>query len=360
MGLWPAVRRAGLVACAPLVTLLAACASPDAEPVESLLVGAPDAPESVARSTLHLLTPGCTAAKVGDRYLLTAAHCVDGNGPAGQDPAYLPGAWIWVCARPVIDKALAGSDPEAAGYVHVQIEQTIVAPPWVGTSGLGSGSPDLAVVALTADTAAALRDATVVAIDDAPVLPGDRVILVGYGAGSAEHAADPFRRLRAGEDLVLAAPEPLPAELARTVESFFATDAGGEPRLEAGDSGGPVYRWAGAGLTLVGVNSTTLWWDRMADTHTRVDRGYEFDTAGWLEGIVAGAGPLPVPACDHPCADWNVVEGGCLQTWLCEEGCLRPLACCQYACASYGFVEGECRQGWHCQSGCLVEDGCSG
>jgi hypothetical protein len=71
--------------------------------------------------------------------------------------------------------------------------------------------------------------------------------------------------------------------------------------------------------------------------------------------------PVPVPACNIRCADYNYPEGVCYQGWACTNGCLEPKECddtCPFKCAAFGFAEGQCHENWTCTDGCLEAKAC--
>ena len=98
------------------------------------------------------LNNGCTAAKIGARTFLTAAHCVVNRSSNVIRSDYLPGSSLRVSDSPRLDTT--------ATWTNLTIEKTIAHPTYrvadarCGTScnALGQNSFDVALVRVTADS----------------------------------------------------------------------------------------------------------------------------------------------------------------------------------------------------------------
>jgi hypothetical protein len=267
---------------------------------------------------------GCTAARVGPRHLLTAAHCVlnfdvvDEPHPSKADvvnPSFRPTGHIsftnaavladsprWIEAD-VLDTHVDDHFLEACvdlglgGCLSTQLEQT----------------HDFADVALVETIAEIPAEVAIAPIDLEPVLPGDAVVVTGYGCEDGVDAhplgapADAVRRLRSGRSIVLPASSIVHAgspfaagsvAFDRAMASSVITQGPAldptAPGLCPGDSGGPLYR-GGSRRVIVGVNHSYTFRPASVDPvglpvtnlHTRVDEDSRFQIGAWLEGFGA-------------------------------------------------------------------------
>lgn len=305
--------------------LAVSCASPR-EPAagDDELVGGRPA-EATDYPSAILIRLGCTAAKVGPRHVLTAAHCVQDGKSRGIAAAYAPGQRLRVTTKE------RSSVPgqifwRIGGFVEGTIERTEVPDAWLAAlvahgdavHVLGADAPpDLALITLTEGSEAALLPIATATIDTTPVRPGDRLTIMGYGCEKG---------LEAGVDLADLAVSALRLHDTRALEpekllhrgSFvgsLTTDRGqnllgsylftpgknldpAEASLCPGDSGGPVYRTGELSDTLVGINAYYTFLpteeDRLkvsvTNWHTRVDGESRFAVAAWLEARGARVG----------------------------------------------------------------------
>lgn len=266
---------------ASLVSVVACGAQSEAS--DSTAVSAKtSAPELIsgepAGSTLFRATVGinddCTAAKVGARLLLTAAHCVALGRPThGMTPpenyppngglrdAYLPGK------RLSINWGLEASDGKKEDFA---IARTSIHPSWwtcpvCGDPILDSGAVDIAVIELSEDTPQ-IPEARV---ELASIATGSQVVKVGWGCEERTNvdAGD----LHLGRYKIASASIIPVAEIRRfdgriTDEQEAAVGAsylvtaghGKDPKsasLCLGDSGGPLYLPDSSDPRIVGVNS---------------------------------------------------------------------------------------------------------
>ena len=240
----------------------------------ALIGGAPAAP-SHFRSTVGI-GDVCTAAKVGPRQFLTAAHCVAVPRPGRFEPVpedfppndgiaedYLPGQPL------LINWGLDADDAEQGVFTIVE---TSIHPSWwqcplcqdptISTDG----AADIAVIEIAEDTPA-IPEASVELDAVAPDTP---VVKVGWGCEERTNI-DPstleLDRYKTEEAWVIAASEiqhntapPITDTQLATVEASYLITAGHAQdedyaSLCLGDSGGPLYLPNNSDPRIVGVNS---------------------------------------------------------------------------------------------------------
>lgn len=298
--------------------LAAGCASPhepssgDEELVGGRAASSTDYPSAV------LIRLGCTAAKVGPRHVLTAAHCVEDGKARAIAAAYAPGQRLRVTTKE--RSSVPGQILwRIGGFVEGTIERTEVPEAWsAALTAQGDAvhvlgpeaPPDVALITLTEASEGALRSIATATVDLTPVVPGDRLTIMGYGCEKG---------LEAGVDLADLAVSALRLHDTRALEpekllhrgSFvgsLTTDRGknllasylftpgksldpAEASLCPGDSGGPVYRTGAPADTLVGINAYYTFLPKEEDRlqvsvtnwHTRVDGESRFAIGAWLE-----------------------------------------------------------------------------
>ncbi|NOU30918.1 MAG: trypsin-like serine protease [Polyangiaceae bacterium] len=299
-----------------LLALLTACAGGDASPEggeEADLSNGAVAGDDAFPSTL-LFNGACTGAHVGEKLILTAAHCVRDARGAVQ-PGLMPGNKLSVAVR--------GKRPSVR---QLEIAKTTIHPRTValcaaqGCGTLASSerrdAPDVAVIEVTGG----LGDIAVAEVDVAPLKVGDAVTILGYGCTDRVNVANAdgklrFRNTRAVDVTAtvhaggLAATETTALE---TVRSSYAITPGprqatSEPVPNAGlcpgDSGGPLFR-AGTNR-VVGVNAsyTFLPSERLPVTnwHARVDGDARWGVAAWLKALGANMrGTCTASTCRAP------------------------------------------------------------
>lgn len=246
------IRFMSLAFTAITVTSASGCASQeeaeepsaDKKSTEAPLSGGFRAYPSYAKDTgAMLIHQGCTAARVGPRHILTAAHCVNRYGPGThlsitQSPSDLNADWSTVVVSRV--------------WAH---------PSWMAVDLLCGqslrcsrdyGAADVAVIQTTFDLPSTITSARVGTHRyEAPSYPR-RVFLTGYGCeGGVGGITPPNRNL----GLSLSPIEPVstvnryghvltPAQVAPFDGTYLLTPgvshANGNASLCPGDSGGPV------------------------------------------------------------------------------------------------------------------------
>ncbi|MCA9581071.1 MAG: trypsin-like serine protease [Myxococcales bacterium] len=253
------------------------------------LIGGQEAPVEAVQATLNV-EGECTAARVGPRHILIAAHCVQAEDGTKLLPAvapiYLPGAKIRVTAANSLGRVR---------WSHLTVARTHVHPAWFDQCSLsgcgfdhalrGEAPPDLAIIETVEEPPGAIAK-----IDFEPVRPGEKLIINGYGCEATALRPDPAEGLKYARTKVIAGTVGLDAQY-----SYFETPgrAGdGAASLCPGDSGGPVYR-EGNPLRIVGVNSYYTFDDDSGvsetNLHARLSGG-NHRVSSWIEHVFA---PLP-------------------------------------------------------------------
>lgn len=272
----------------------------------SALIGGSPAVSGEFRSTVGI-ADDCTAAKVGPRLFLTAAHCVAVGRPIKGLPVpepfppndgirddFLPGQSL---------EMLFGLDASDGQVRRFSIVATSIHPSWWAcplcqepTRSQG-GAADIAVVEIAEETPEI--PAASVSLD--PVGVGTPVVKVGWGC--EERTTVPQETLHLGrfkraDALVIPASEiqvgnPLISdETVATVDASYVVTAGHDQdavnaSLCLGDSGGPLYLPDAGDPRVVGVNSDYTFLPTtdgvsFTDWHTRTSLGSLHGVAEWL------------------------------------------------------------------------------
>lgn len=311
----------------------------DAVGVENMkLIGGVLAPADHFRSTVGIANR-CSAAKVGPRTFLTAAHCV--GAPRGRLP---PGviaredglAEDFVAGQKVlINYGLRPDDGQAAEYT---IAETIIHPSWLEspfttpTKGIETAA-DIAVFRILEDTP--LIPEARVLLDRIAV--GTDVVKLGWGcqtrANDPENSGlEPYKTHNTKivtVDYVDHEQERgsfFSASQIQSIHETYAITAGRaqgatNASLCPGDSGGPLYLPSATERLVVGVNSdytflpTTEAGDlggvSWTDWHTRTSRDSRHDVGQWLIdlGVNTVGGEPPASATGITLQRWNNVGG---------------------------------------------------
>lgn len=261
---------------------------------DSDLIGGSNANNDKIPATVGISASGrnsCTAARVGERQLLTAAHCVLNLSTLA--PRY-------DATHPVTVTLPNGV---AATYAVVEAR---IHPAWmekcaetlcsVAAVTAKLDAPDIAVLELADPVAGA----AIVPVERRPLEAGEEVTIVGFGCTKGVHVADdrPARELLSASQKVVA-----PANAVHEGSFVEAEDepvfsgnyvlTGGQAGLCPGDSGGPLYVRRDGMLAVAGVNANyTLRPDDVdavgvpvTNWHTRLDTGSRHRVDGWLTEI---------------------------------------------------------------------------
>lgn len=318
---------------AALATITLGCSSvaPDSEEVllqEDELIGGRAALESEYQPTVYIQN-GCTAAKVGPRHFLTAAHCVHDYYDNSYSTGYDAGSIFRVTTVNGPDSL---GDPSA--YVTMTIAATHVFPAWTEACArrITEGGdcyvnvltnpeypPDLAVVVVNEDSPA-IPQATV---DARPVTAGDPVVTMGYGCeiwGGSTPTRLKLDELSALPESSLVhegafiSPEAAPLVAASNV---ITRGYGADPNAASlcpGDSGGPLYRGATSELLVVGVNAYYSFGGgasaSLTNWHTRLDTEARYGVNTWLQelGVNMTTSGSTTSPCDGLCSNPTAVS----------------------------------------------------
>lgn len=298
---------------------------------EQALIGGSAATATHFRSTVGI-GDACTAAKVGPRLFLTAAHCVAIGRPGRGTPVpddfppnegvrddYLPG-------EPLLINW--GLDADDADQDEFTIVQTTIHPSWWGCPLcqdpiLGSnGAADVAVIQIAEDTPQ-IPEARV-ELDPVPV--GTQVVEVGWGCEERTNI-DP-NTLALGRYKTAAATtipgssiqhddSPITDGQVAAVDGAYLITAGhaqdeDNASLCLGDSGGPLYLPNNSDPRVVGVNANytfppsqgpdDLGGVSWTDWHTRTSVGSLHGVGEWLSalGVNTVGGDTPTSSCTCP------------------------------------------------------------
>jgi V8-like Glu-specific endopeptidase len=276
---------------------LLACGAPadedDSASGDSAVIGG----KAAHIASVVYLEDGCTATKVGDGLLLTAAHCA--LDAATVDVIHKPGTTIGVRREP--GKAVEEL-PVVATHVH---------PDWVkacnaaycGASETVSklDAPDVAVIEVKG-----LGDVPAMRVLSSSLAAGDRVQIAGFGCTEGVKIPD----ARANVTLAAADARIVPPDHALHEGSYIGkedieavagnvvmTDGPGASRARAGlcpgDSGGPLLARRGSETVVVGVNANYTFRPEAKDDkglpvtnwHTRLDDRSRHAVAAWLRSV---------------------------------------------------------------------------
>lgn len=235
---------------------------------QALIGGSPAAADEF-RSTVGI-ADDCTAAKVGPRLFLTAAHCVDVPRPFGPEPvpddfppndgvgdAFLPGEPLLV---------FWGLDADDAEQDVFTIVQTSIHPSWwacpLCQRPTFNAAADIAVVEIAEDT----PDIPEARVALGTVEVGTAVVEVGWGCEESTNRPGPgLGRYKTAPGEIIVASEAqrftrIGDEQLASIDASYLITAGRHQDPDAaslclGDSGGPLYLPDRSDPRIVGVNS---------------------------------------------------------------------------------------------------------
>jgi hypothetical protein len=312
--------------CLPLVVACSASSTPEGESSDSLIGGRP--PASGEIPSVLAIANGCTAARVGPRHVLTAAHCVYYGS---LEPQYAAGRTI----------SLRGvGETEASPYT---IKKTHVHPTWEQTCtsavAIGACNRTAADAALIETVQVLPANIPIAPIDAEPMAAGSVVTMAGQGCedfvGSMTAGSSfSLHRFKQGDTSLLPAEAVLhrgnaSPDLVSLRDRYLITPgpayATPGPGLCPGDSGGPLYRAGGA--VVVGINAYYTFSSLTAalpvtNSHTRLDDASSARVGSWLAArgvsICRGAscpgpaaGQRPIAVQENAGLDGEGRDGSC-------------------------------------------------
>ena len=253
---------------------------------EKGLIGGGQAGNGDWDSTLEI--NGCTAARVGPRHIITAAHCVqnriNGRGFHNVRDGFRPGDLL----------RITNSKTFVAGtFFFRQIASATMHPSWTQACTGGCPNnlatlwpypPDIAVIRVTSDLPSGIPMAK---IDARPIARNERMTILGYGCetslnnpGTSVQRRLKFERLRSQTPLNSAMQH-------EYIASPGMSQNPSEASLCFGDSGGPVYRgWSRSGTKIVGINAYYTFTSNSGvsfqNLHTDLSRDNPHDVVNWL------------------------------------------------------------------------------
>lgn len=269
------------------------------------LIGGEAATENFFRSTVGI-GDECTAAKVGPRLFLTAAHCVAVPRLYRQElpPGYPPNDGVddpYVAGQPLLIQWGLDADGPSGSFTIVQ---TNIHPSWWTSPASpdpvygAESAADVAVIEIAEDT----PEIPEARVDLDTVLPGTPVIQVGWGceestltpdAHLGRFKAQQVTTLPPGPELGYIAPPPSETQAAAISGTYLFTP-GVTQNPEAaslclGDSGGPLYLTDDTHARVVGVNSNYTFTEQNGvswnDWHTQTALGSHHGVGEWLQSL---------------------------------------------------------------------------
>ena len=271
------------IALPALVLGFAACTVQSASEPEALssrndeLVGGHVAAESEYPSTVSI--GNCTAAKVGPRHFLTAAHCVSES----------------------LTQLSVTTDNNAQNFRSLTVTSVKRHPQYTGcTTCAGDGSmndfglkPDAALITVDQLT----PDIPQAVIDSTPVAYGAAITLTGYGCENGVGQPSGPSRLKVGDTQAI---DPLLLDGAASIPGGYVASYGpantpAAPGLCPGDSGGPLFR-TGTNK-IIGINALVSFVGEQATPYgnwfTRLDTSSRYNVYNWVTSIINASSATP-------------------------------------------------------------------
>ena len=199
----------------------------------------------IRRSIVEISGPGCSGVLIGNRELLTAAHCATEL------------SWLVVILKSSLYQDCS----------HARVDDVFYPPDEtsISVNGRDWPSPDLAVIRLRTP----LCGAKPAVLSSEPLAPGKIVRTAGYSEGLWDGREADWTRvriLRSDTDFLMSLfshPTSNPGRLRQMIQAevphfMFARPVKDFEAVCKGDSGGPVYTETGGRVSLYGVTSGIL------------------------------------------------------------------------------------------------------
>jgi hypothetical protein len=296
---------------ASTVTLLVGCVDDSGSEegtiatIEQALIGGQPATADYFRSTVGI-GDECTAAKVGPRLFLTAAHCVAvprlyRQGPPPGYPANDGVDEAYVAGQPLLIQW--GLDENGPSGTFTIVE-TSIHPSWWANPGSSdptldsTSAADIAVIEIAEET----PDIPEARVEMDAIAPGTPVVEVGRGCEVSTSTPDEHLGRFKAQDTTTLPPEPElvyvqpPLSESQTTaikgSYLFTPGQTQDPNASSlclGDSGGPLYLSDNRDPRVVGVNSDYVFTDgsgvSWSDWHTQTALGSFHGVGEWLVGL---------------------------------------------------------------------------
>lgn len=232
-----------------------------------------------------VMIDGCTAAKIGPRSFLTAAHCVLDPDTNRLAPTQSPNAKIVIKSHATA--ALLATIENVYVHPSYSTELARLIRERGHRNGVSFIASDVAIIKVK-ETTAQIDEAQ---LDFSAIGVGETVVIGGYGCEDRSIMSSvQLDRYKIAEVRTIANPnlarDPYGRNTSRVMTFNFLTAGKKLDEKSAsicpGDSGGPVYRKSDGAL--IGVNSQYLFNDRSsisyANTHTRLSR-----IRAWIQSV---------------------------------------------------------------------------